>query len=100
MAGFVSERDYARKVVLRGKSSRDSLIAEIMSVPVTAVSPDTPIEECMRIMTSRRIRHLPVVQGKQVAGIVSIGDLVKWIVTAQEETIRTLHSYITGAYPN
>ncbi|MDX1981181.1 MAG: CBS domain-containing protein [Bryobacteraceae bacterium] len=99
LVGFVSERDYARKVVLRGKSSRDTRIEEIMSAPVRTIPPGTSIEDAMRIMTANRIRHLPIVEDGRVEGVVSIGDLVKWIVTAQEQTIRHLKEYIAGAYP-
>ncbi|HUQ93125.1 MAG TPA: CBS domain-containing protein [Bryobacteraceae bacterium] len=99
LVGIISERDYARKVVLMGKSSRDTLIREIMSTPVFHVNPNTSVEDCMRLMTERRIRHLPVVENEKVTGIVSIGDLVKWTLSEQKNQIQHLESFIAGAYP-
>lgn len=99
LVGIMSERDYARKVILQGKSSKQTMVKEIMATSVIYALPDTTVGECMRTMTDNRIRHLPVVQGNSVVGIVSIGDLVRFVMTAHEQTIRELHSYITGRYP-
>jgi CBS domain-containing protein len=99
LEGIISERDYARKVILMDRSSKETEVREIMTDRVITARPDDTVEECMRLMTEHHIRHLPVLDGARVAGIISIGDLVNWTITAHEETIGHLQGYIEGRYP-
>jgi CBS domain-containing protein len=99
LVGIFSERDYARKVMLEGRTSHDTLIRDIMSRNVITVQPDATVDHCMHLMTEHHIRHLPVMIDSRVAAVVSVGDLVKWIISRQSETIEHLHQYISGEYP-
>ena len=98
LVGIVSERDYTRKVVLRGKTSKETKVRHILSEKLIHVSPGHSIEEGLRLMTEHRVRHLPVMENQKLVGVVSIGDLVNWVISAQSTTIRQLETYITG-YP-
>ena len=96
LIGIVSERDYTRKIVLRGKSSRTTLVREIISGHIISVTPESTVEECLHLMTDNRVRHLPVMEDGKLAGLISIGDLVNHIITTQRSTIEQLQTYISG----
>src|SRR5437867_2635537 len=98
LAGVISERDYARKVILKGKSSKQTLVGEIMTAPVISVTSHHSVDDCMTLMTNHRIRHLPIVDGEQFSGVISSGDLIKWIIPAHAETIHHLENTIAGKY--
>ncbi len=98
LVGMLSERDYTRKVMLRGKKSADTKVSEIMSSKLTVAHPNEGVEECLRVMTDKRFRHLPVLDGEKVVGVISIGDLVKHVISCQSATIAHLENYISGGY--
>ena len=100
LVGVISERDYTRKVMLRGKRSRETLVREIMTTQLTTVDPKQSVDDCLRFMTEKRIRHLPVVNDGEICGVISIGDLVKHVISAQSATLDQLERYISGGYVN
>jgi CBS domain-containing protein len=99
LIGIISERDYTRKVILKGKSSKETLVQEIMTKDLVTAHPGDSVGECMAMMTEKRVRHLPVIEGGKMVGLVAIGDLVRRIISSQTATIENLESYITGSYP-
>jgi len=99
LLGVLSERDYTRKIVLKGRSSKDTPVRDILSGHVVSASPDHTVDDCLRLMTEHRIRHLPVMDGAKILGVISIGDLVNCVISAQSSTIQQLETYITG-YPS
>jgi CBS domain-containing protein len=97
LIGIISERDYTRKVILKGKSSKETRVEEIMTRDLVTAEPSDTVVDCMRVMTEKRVRHLPVMERAKMVGVLSIGDLVKWLISAQAATIDNLEQYITGA---
>jgi CBS domain-containing protein len=98
LIGVVSERDYTRKVALKGKSSKETPVREIISTPVITATPAHTVEECLRLMTDHRVRHLPIQENDRTIGVVSIGDLVNWVISAQDVAIKQMENYIAGNY--
>ena len=98
LLGVATERDYARKVVLKGKSSQDTPVRDILSLPMVKAKPSNTVDECLRLMTENRVRHLPILDGETIIGVVSIGDLVNWVISAQDVTIKQMENYIAGNY--
>ena len=99
LAGIISERDYARNVTLESRSSRETLVREIMTTQVMSVETSSTVDECMQLMTDHHIRHLPVLEGERIVGVISIGDLVGWIMSAHVGMVEQLTNYIAGSYP-
>ncbi|HIG28944.1 MAG TPA: CBS domain-containing protein [Verrucomicrobiales bacterium] len=99
LCGVISERDYTRKVILKGNSSKKASIESIMTRKLSKMKSDATVEEALKLMTGQRIRHLPVYTGRKLVGVISIGDLVKWVISEQSATIEHLENYITGNYP-
>ena len=99
LIGIFSERDYTRKIILKGRASNTTHVGEVVSSPVVTVGPDETVEDCMRLMTGRHIRHLPVVQSGKVIGVISIGDLVNWTISAQKAALEQMQSYLSGGVP-
>jgi CBS domain-containing protein len=98
LVGLLSERDYSRKIMLKGKRSRETKVSEIMSTELTVIPPNEPVDRCLRLMTDKRFRHLPVLDGEKVVGVISIGDLVKYVIDCQSAAIDHLESYIHGGF--
>jgi CBS domain-containing protein len=99
LVGIISERDYARKVILNGKSSKETFVREIMTPDPHTISPHCPVHEAMEVMTNLRVRHLPIVECGKVVGMLSIGDLVNWVISSQDHAIEQMEHFITGQYP-